>query len=415
MKAGWVTALAAARAGEGGCSRVARRFRRFAAATATVLLAAAVPSVAGAHAPGIVLQGYGTAKVDGVLAPGEWAAAGQRSFVVSSPWGDREAHVYVMNNRRRLFMAVNIAVPTVSWSRVGVSFDSNNDGLATPGIDDAVQVDHGVASMTDALHHDDEYFCGTTEFKYCFDTQDGGTNDEEGAAASDGLTATFELSKPLVGDAHDFNAQPGTTLGFQIGYDVFDSARIRPYLTFWPGVWYTNFGAFGDITIAPPASQSITFGSLPTRSYAAADFSPTATASSGLAVSFRASGSCKVNGANVHITAAGSCTITASQPGDDYYEPAADISQTFAIVKANQRITFPTLANKTVGATDFRLRASASSRLAVSFAARGRCRVSGSKLHITGAGSCTVTASQPGNANYRPAPKVLRTFAIAKR
>ena len=34
-------------------------------------------------------------------------------------------------------------------------------------------------------------------------------------------------------------------------------------------------------------------------------------------------------------------------------------------------------------------------------------------VHLTGAGSCTMTASQPGDANYNPAPDVSQTFSIA--
>ena len=34
-------------------------------------------------------------------------------------------------------------------------------------------------------------------------------------------------------------------------------------------------------------------------------------------------------------------------------------------------------------------------------------------MHLTGAGSCTVTASQPGDTNYNPAPDVSRAFSIA--
>ncbi len=34
-------------------------------------------------------------------------------------------------------------------------------------------------------------------------------------------------------------------------------------------------------------------------------------------------------------------------------------------------------------------------------------------MHLTSVGSCTVTASQLGNANYNAAPDVSRTFSIA--
>jgi hypothetical protein len=35
-------------------------------------------------------------------------------------------------------------------------------------------------------------------------------------------------------------------------------------------------------------------------------------------------------------------------------------------------------------------------------------------IHLTGAGSCTVTADQAGDANYNAAPQVQRTFSVAK-
>jgi chitinase len=39
--------------------------------------------------------------------------------------------------------------------------------------------------------------------------------------------------------------------------------------------------------------------------------------------------------------------------------------------------------------------------------------MSAATVHLTGAGSCTVTASQHGDANYKAAPNVLRSFSIA--
>jgi hypothetical protein len=160
------------------------------------------------------------------------------------------------------------------------------------------------------------------------------------------------------------------------------------------------------------AAQTITFGPLPAKSFADPDFAVSATASSGLAVSFAASGGCTVAGSTVHITSIGSCTVTASQPGNASFTAAADVAQTFAIAKANQAITFGVLAAKTFGNADFPVSASASSGLAVSFAASGNCTITGATVHITGAGSCTVTASQPGNANDNPAKRVARAFKV---
>jgi hypothetical protein len=95
--------------------------------------------------------------------------------------------------------------------------------------------------------------------------------------------------------------------------------------------------------------------------------------------------------------------------------PAPGVSRTFAIEKAPQTITFAALANKKVGDPDFTLHASASSGLAVRFVARGPCTLGGPRVHLTGVGICTITASQPGNANYDPAPPIARSFSIARR
>ena len=162
------------------------------------------------------------------------------------------------------------------------------------------------------------------------------------------------------------------------------------------------------------AAQTITFGPLQARSFADPDFAVSATASSGLAVSFAASGGCTVAGSTVHITSIGSCTVTASQPGNASFTAAVDVARTFAIAKANQAITFGVLAGKTFGNADFPVSASSSSGLAVSFAASGKCTITGATVHITGAGSCTVTASQAGNANVNPAADVAQSFAIGK-
>jgi len=161
------------------------------------------------------------------------------------------------------------------------------------------------------------------------------------------------------------------------------------------------------------ASQSISFGAIANKTYGAPDFTVSATTSSGLPVSFAASGNCTLSGPSVHLTAVGSCTITASQAGSVNYLPATH-SQAFAITKASQTISFGLLKNKTYGADDFNVGATASSGLPVSFGASGKCTVNGATVHLTGVGSCAITASQPGNANYRAAANVTRNFSIAR-
>jgi hypothetical protein len=163
------------------------------------------------------------------------------------------------------------------------------------------------------------------------------------------------------------------------------------------------------------APQSLAFSPLVNETYGDADFTLSTSASSGLLVSFAASGNCSVTATTVHLTGAGSCTITASQTGNANYTAAPTLSRAFSIAKAAQTIAFGQLAGKTYGDPDFTLSASASSGLLVSFAASGSCTVTTSTVHLTGAGSCTLSASQAGNENYIAAPTVSLTFPIAPK
>ena len=83
------------------------------------------------------------------------------------------------------------------------------------------------------------------------------------------------------------------------------------------------------------ASQTITFANPGDKTLATPTFALIATASSGLPVSFAATGSCTVSGTTLTLTATGSCTVTASQAGNTDYAPAPNVAQTFAIDLAN--------------------------------------------------------------------------------
>jgi hypothetical protein len=171
--------------------------------------------------------------------------------------------------------------------------------------------------------------------------------------------------------------------------------------------------ASGNLLISK-ASQQIAFDPLPNRTLTDADFGINAAASSNLPVSFAASGPCTLNGNLVHLTGVGACTITASQDGNANINAAAPVARTFSISKAEQQITFDALTDKKFGDADFDVSATASSNLPVTFSASGNCTISGAQVHITGAGSCTIEATQAGDANNNAAAPVSRSFAISK-
>ncbi len=166
------------------------------------------------------------------------------------------------------------------------------------------------------------------------------------------------------------------------------------------------------------ADQTITFGALSNKPAGAADFAVSATASSGLTVTFSSTttGVCTVSGSTVHLVTTGTCTIKADQAGNATYNAAPSVSQSFTVGKASQTITFGALSNKPVTAADFTVSATASSGLAVTFSSTttGVCTVSGSTVHLVTTGTCTIKADQAGNANYNAAPSVSRSFSVTK-
>ncbi len=111
-------------------------------------------------------------------------------------------------------------------------------------------------------------------------------------------------------------------------------------------------------------------------------------------------------GGLIHLVGPGVTIITASQNGNATYIAAVPVPITFT-VQQNQNITLPAIPAKTICDADFSANASSnnatipitysSSNLAVAtISAQGL-------IHITGAGTTTITANQAGNALYTPA------------
>lgn len=162
------------------------------------------------------------------------------------------------------------------------------------------------------------------------------------------------------------------------------------------------------------AAQELSFPPLPSVTYLDRPFRLVAEASSGLRVYFTASGDCSVRGSTVRILSAGNCWLTAHQPGNAEFAPAPQVVQRLRIDKAEQRIRGPEIGPRTYLEPDFGLSTSATSGLPVVFLASGKCTVHRGLVHLLGAGSCHVSAHQPGSANYLAAPIVDQEFEIAR-
>ena len=89
-------------------------------------------------------------------------------------------------------------------------------------------------------------------------------------------------------------------------------------------------------------AQRITFAPLSDRTIIEPPFEISASASSGLSVTFLTIGTCTVSGSTLTLTGVGSCTIIAQQGGNAGYSAALDVSRSFNITKAPATISVGT-------------------------------------------------------------------------
>lgn len=115
--------------------------------------------------------------------------------------------------------------------------------------------------------------------------------------------------------------------------------------------------------------------------------------------------------ATTHTNAGSYPSDAWSFAGNVNYKPAQG-TLTNTIAKAGQVITFAALPDRRLNSPDFTLDASASSGQAVSYTADGACTVAGSLVHLSAVGVCSLTALQPGSANYAAAPQVSQSFTV---
>jgi hypothetical protein len=179
---------------------------------------------------------------------------------------------------------------------------------------------------------------------------------------------------------------------------------------------YASQTASQSFTVSKLA-QSITFGAIATPQTVGGQATLSVSSTSGLTVAIAPSPTtvCAVSGATVSFLAAGTCKLSATQPGNGSYAAATAVSQSIVVNKISQTISFALIASQNAGSS-LALAASASSGLNVTYTASPAsvCTVSGSTASFVGGGTCTITAAQPGNATYSAASSVSQSFTVGK-
>jgi uncharacterized protein YodC (DUF2158 family) len=236
------------------------------------------------------------------------------------------------------------------------------------------------------------------------------------ATASSGLTVAFTIDA----SATSVCSISGSTVSFiGVGTCVIDANQAGD----------ANYNAAPQVQQSFPVAkgdQTITFTSTAPAGakVGGPTYTVTATASSGLAVTFTidasASSVCTISGSTVSFIGVGTCVIDANQAGNANYNAAPQVQQSFPVAKGDQTITFtsPAPAGAKVGGPTYTVTATASSGLAVTFtidaSAASVCSISGSTVSFIGAGTCVIDANQAGNGNYNAAPQAQQSFPVAK-
>lgn len=182
-----------------------------------------------------------------------------------------------------------------------------------------------------------------------------------------------------------------------------------------------SFGRSFRVIEKERQTQSINFLTIPNKSADDPSFTVSATASSGLPVSFNILvGPATVSGNTVTLTGtAGTVIIRASQAGNEDYLPAANYDRSFIVnpapvEKIDQLISFQAISDKLTTDAPFTVAATATSGLPVAFSiVSGPATISNNQLNLTGEeGTVIVRASQSGNATYKAARNVDRPFQV---
>lgn len=217
-----------------------------------------------AHHPGVVLTGFGTATVDGVMTTGEWDSASRVDFLANLPasegGGTTPVSLYVMNDETHLYLAARFMRTSLGLDTTSLffEFDNNHDGQIDEG-DDAFGMNVG-KYLAPEFWDDYRTFlppCPANSICGLTDSDGGGTNDGTTAVSNDGDYTVIELSHPLTsGDSHDFSLSAGDRVGFVASLRLFSPTCNTCFAD-------TDFPSFspadrGDIVIAPTVTLVVT-------------------------------------------------------------------------------------------------------------------------------------------------------------
>jgi PKD repeat protein len=262
----------------------------------------------------------------------------------SENWTNIEAHTSFSSDCN--FLAVFEADVTSGSLPLSVQFTDRSDNGATSWLWDFG--DGNTSSDQSPIHT----YTAAGSYTVSLTISDGSNNDVESkpdfiVVEKADQSISFEpLASKAFGDA-DFELSATSSSGLAVSYASSDLsvATIDGSTVTLVGVGTTsitasqagndNYNAAPDVSqtlTIEKADQTITFADIPDQPLRNGQLVLTATASSGLDVSYTISeGPATVDGSTVTFTGVGTVTVLASQEGDANYHPADPVTQSFDI------------------------------------------------------------------------------------
>ena len=181
----------------------------------------------------------------------------------------------------------------------------------------------------------------------------------------------------------------------------------------------TNYSAAAQATqtiVISPAAQTISFGTAPVLVVDRTGVVTATGGASGNAVVFSSTTPyiCTLTDSTVYAVTAGTCVVAANQGGSADYQAASQATQSIAISKGAQSISFGLAPALVVGGMGTLTATGGASGEAVIFSSTTRsiCSVAGSTVTAIAVGDCVVAANQVADANYSAALQVTQTITV---
>ncbi len=238
------------------------------------------------------------------------------------------------------------------------------------------------------------------------------------AVTQSGNTCTLYINGTAVASNTNVTIKPstiGSTNQNYLGKSQFNDPMFKGSIDDFK--IYSKALSAAEIAETAKLSQTIALAAVDQKEMGTADFNP-AIASSGLAVTYTSSDTAvaSIVDGKLHIVAPGTSTITASQAGNTDYNAAQTQTQVLTVVKKEQTINFAAIGAKSINDGDFDAGATVSSGLAVSYTSSNEnvATIVNNQIHIVGAGTSEISASQAGNDIYNVATSVTQPLTVTK-